>query len=245
MRIILKTVLFLFLLCLIPAYAQEEVNITPYLRQIESGQLEAARQGCENLKKTNPKVPSVMFLDAMLTQDGKEALAKYSEIYQKYPKSRYADASLYWVYSYHYALGNYTRAASYMDELKKNYPKSSFLTSGKENSSSRSDSKNMMPAEEKSFSRQPQKAAVPQSKKNLPFTIQAGAFLSEENALKLMDSFRSAGYFTELKKKDVAGSTLNIVNVGKFENGTEAHKTLDFINMRYKLSGRVVRTGGK
>lgn len=243
MRIILKSVLFLFLLCLIPAYAQE-VNVTPYLRQIESGQLESARQGCANLKKTNPKDPSVMFLDAMLTQDGKEALTKYSEIYQKYPKSRYADASLYWVYSYHYALGNYTRAASYMDELKKNYPKSSFLTSGKENSSSRDvDNKNMVPAEEKSLTQKPHKADDLQAKKNFQFTIQAGAFLSEENAQKLMDSFRSAGYFTELKKRDVAGSTLNVVNVGKFETETEAHKTLDFINMRYKLNGRVIRLG--
>lgn len=222
---------------LAPAYAQE-VNITSYLRQIESGQIESARQGLEKLKKTNPKDPSVMFLDAMLTQDGKEALAKYSSIYQKYPKSKYADASLYWVYSYYYALGSYSKASGYMDELKKNYPRSSFLTPEKKNVSSVKNDSNSAPIEQNS-----QKNVNPGTKKDFRFTIQAGAFLQEDNAAKLMDNFRDAGYFTELKKKDVAGSTLNVVNVGKFTSENEARKTLDFINTRYKLNGRVISTG--
>lgn len=227
-------------MCLIPAYAQE-ANVTPYLRQIESGQIESARQGLEKLKKSNAKDPSVMFLDAMLTQEGKEALTKYTEIYQKYPKSRYADASLYWVYSYYYSLGSYSKASGYMAELKKNYPKSQFLTPEKKNMSSVKDDTNVTAIVEK---KPLEKKIVNSGTKNVSkFTIQAGAFLQEENAARLMDSFREAGYFTEMKKKDVAGSTLNIINVGKFETEEEARKTLDFINTRYKLNGRVIRAG--
>ncbi|MGE5353833.1 MAG: SPOR domain-containing protein [Acidobacteriota bacterium] len=223
-----------------PAYAQE-VNVTPYLRQIESGQVESARQGLEKLKKTSPKDPSVMFLDAMLTQEGKDALTKYSEIYQKYPKSRYADASLYWVYSYYYALGSYQKASGYMAELKKNYPKSQFLTMENKNLSLVKDDTNVTPIEQK----KPvdKKSVNSGAKKDFKFTIQAGAFLQEENAARLMDSFRDAGYFTEMKKRDIGGSTLNVVNVGKFETEEEARKTLDFINTRYKLNGRVIRPG--
>lgn len=222
---------------LAPGYAQE-ANITTYLRQIESGQIESARLGLEKLKKTNPGDPSVMFLDAMLTQDGKEALSKYSVIWQKYPKSRYADASLYWVYSYYYALGSYSKASGYMDELKKNYPRSSFLIAENKNLSSVKEDTDAAPVEKK-----PLKNSNSGEKKPFRFTIQAGAFLQEENAAKLMDSFRDSGYFTELKKKDVAGSTLNVVNVGKFESEDEARKTLDFINTRYKLNGRVIGIG--
>lgn len=235
MRTNLTLVLFLLIICLAPAYAQE-VNITSQLRQIESGQIESARQQLEKLKKTSAGDPSVMFLDAMLTQDGKDALSKYSEIYQKYPKSRYADAALYWVYSYHYALGSYSKASGYWDELKKNYPKSSFLAPEKKNMSLAKDDTNLTKGEEK-------KTLNSGAKKDFKFTIQAGAFLSEENAAKLMDNFRDAGYSTELKKKDIAGSTLNIVNVGKFESEDEAQKTLGFLNMRYKLNGRVIRIG--
>jgi tetratricopeptide (TPR) repeat protein len=228
----------LLLICLVPAYAQE-VNITTYLRQIESGQVESARSGLEKLKKTNPKDPSVMFLDAMLTQDGKEALSKYSEVYRKYPKSKYADASLYWVYSYYYALGSYTKASGYMDELKKNYPKSSFLNL---------EGSNYLPAKDdpktvQKSNKDNRQTGKQGDKKGSRFTIQAGAFLSDENAEKLMDSFRQEGYFTEVKKKDIGGSTLNVVNVGKFESEDEARKALDLINARYKLNGRVIRSG--
>ena len=242
MRIILITALFLFLLWLAPAFAQE-ANITPYLRQIESGQTESAKSGLQKLKKSNPNDPSVKFLDAMLTGDGQAALSIYSEIYQKSPKSKYADAALYWVYSYYYAIGSYSKASGYMDLLKKNYPSSSFISPGEKNQPHINDDTSLIHAGQNTPKENVQ-TLKKDPKKDFRFTIQAGAFLSEENAAKLMDSFRDGGYFTELKKKDVAGSTLNIVNVGKFETETEAHKVLDFINTRYKLSGRIIRTAG-
>lgn len=258
MRIV-TSVLFLFLLGFLPAYAQE-ANITACLRQIESGQIESAKAGYAKLKKAHPDDPSVMFLDAMLTQNGSDALTKYSDIYQKYPKSKYADASLYWVYSYYYALGSYAKASGYWELLKKNYPASSFLKSGENNSpaaeqkpsASAASQKSSAPAAEKKQvlpaspkkadeTNKPPKTGSAPAKKNFSFTIQAGAFLDEKNAGKLMENFRESGYFSELKKKEIAGSMLTVVYVGRFETEKEAHKSLDQINTRYKLNGRVVR----
>lgn len=84
----------LFIIINISIIAQE-ADITSALRQIDSGDINSANNFLRELKSKNPNDPSVIFLDAVLTTNGEEALKKYSIVYEKYPKSKYADASLY------------------------------------------------------------------------------------------------------------------------------------------------------
>ena len=96
----------IFLLLTLIQFAQE-VNIVPYLKAVEDGNKQTAVEALSNLKQTNPEDPSVIFLDAVLTQEGESALKKYETVYNNHPQSNYADASLYRMFSYYYSLGVY------------------------------------------------------------------------------------------------------------------------------------------
>ncbi len=105
-------ILFIVFLSL-HVYAQE-VDIVPALQQIENGNIKSAETFLRDLKVKNANDPSVIFLDAVLTKDGEEALKKYSTVLEKYPNSKYADAVLYRIFSYYYSLGYYKKAETYL-----------------------------------------------------------------------------------------------------------------------------------
>jgi len=118
----------LFIIINISILAQE-ADITPALRQIDSGDITSANNFLRELKSKKTNDPSTIFLDAVLTNNGEEALKKYSIVYEKYPKSKYADASLYRIFSYYYSLGYYNRAETYLSKLKNEYPNSPYIKS--------------------------------------------------------------------------------------------------------------------
>ncbi len=85
----------------------QEADITPYLKEIENGGINSVIAALPKLNKDYPKSSSILFLDAVVTNDGQSAVDKYSYMVKKYPKSKYADAALYRIYSYYYAAGLY------------------------------------------------------------------------------------------------------------------------------------------
>ncbi len=96
--------LLLFLLVATSLYSQEK-DIVPYLKLIEGGARDSVMQILPELKKTSPNDPSVLFLEAVLTENGQDAVPIYNRILNDFPKSKYADASIYRLYSYYYSLG--------------------------------------------------------------------------------------------------------------------------------------------
>ena len=215
----------------------QEVDIAPALKQIERGNISNAAEILLNLKSKNPGDPSVIFLDATLTKDGDEALRKYSTVLEKFPESKYADASLYRIFSYYYSLGYYKKAESYLNRLKKDFPESPYIkTADRKIPDIEEPSAQIVSA--------PQIQQPVQQKKNetkeYNFTIQAGAFLNVENAKKLSDQLKKENYFTEIATKEVGGSILNVVNVGRFANEEETKPVLNFLESKFNLKGRVV-----
>lgn len=227
------------LLLLAPAasYAQE-VNIIPYLKQIEAGEKEKAAEGLKELKQEYPDDPSVMFLEGVLTENGQNAVAIFKTILDKHPKSRYADASLYRIYSYYYALGLYRTSKTLLDRLKKEYPRSPYIRIAEK----KIPPKDEIPGEEKVEKevKQPEPKTETGKKADFKFTIQAGAFSNPANAESLKKSFTEAGFFSETIEKNVAGTSFTIVYVGKFHDENQARNFLDVINKRFGISGRVV-----
>ena len=80
---------FLFLLSFIFISSinvfSQEVNIVPYLKQIDNGQKVKALSHLAELKDDYPDDPSVMFLEGVLTENGQDAVAIYTEIINEYP----------------------------------------------------------------------------------------------------------------------------------------------------------------
>ena len=210
----------------------QDVDIIPYLKQIEEGKGIYVEEELPSLVARNPNSPSIMYLQGLLTKDGEKALVTFSNILDKYPKSKYADAALYRIFSYYYAGGEYYNAKKCLEELKNEYPTSPYIKLAdrnipKEDQTSIPDGKSSNEITEED---------TPKYK----FTIQAGAFTNQSNASSLKNTFEENGFYSETKDKIVAGTTFRVVYVGRFEDKDEAENFLHVINSEFKLDGRVV-----
>ncbi|MBN1637954.1 MAG: SPOR domain-containing protein [Ignavibacteriales bacterium] len=205
----------------------QEVDIIPYLQQVEKGEITQVRVKIDELKRTNSTDPSVQFLDAVITSDGQSALDKYLKIVQIYPDSKYADAAVFRIYSYYYAVGSYVQAKNYFDMLKNNYPNSPYV-----------DFTTNIPSTNETEI-QPNTNIITDNK-NYNYSIQAGAFLSFSNAETLRQKFVNDGYYSDITQKVVGGSTLNVVRVGRFATYQEAQKFITVLDAKYQIKGSVI-----
>jgi tetratricopeptide (TPR) repeat protein len=225
----------LFFALSINIYAQD-VNIVPYLQQIENGEADEVRNELIGLKEKYSGDPSVMFLEGVLTENGQKAVVIYQKVVDEYPDSKYADAALYRIYSYYYALGLYEAATEKLNKLITDYPNSPYIKIAKQN---------QLPVNPEIT--QEDETEVTQQKNedvketDYKFTIQAGAFSNIENAESLQLKFEKSGIFSEIKDKLVAGTTFHVVYVGKFVNENDAESFLKTINDNFQLSGRVIQ----
>ena len=211
----------------------QDVDIIPYLKAIENGNIGQAKEALVDLKEKNPDDPSVKFLDGVLKENGQEAVVIYQDIVDNHPKSKYADAALYRIFSYYYALGLYETAQEKLKQLKSSYPTSPYIQVADQNLS----------ALEKTDVQETEKKVdevKPEVEENYKFTIQAGAFTNLDNAKKLMGEFEAASIFSRLGEKVVAGTTFHVVYAGKFEKYEDAESFLQVINTRYKINGSIV-----
>jgi hypothetical protein len=226
--------IFLFFISLqfsLQVFAQE-VDIVPYLKMIEQGKLEEAKSKLLDLKSDNSKSSNLIFLEAVLTENGQDAVVLYQTLVDKFPKSTYADASLYRLYSYYFALGLYNTADKNITRLKKDYPESPYIKMASVNVV-----KNQV---EETTQQTTETTNQNQKEEDYNYSVQAGAFTNAANANVLKKDIESAGMVSFIKEKNVAGTTFTVVYVGKFETRKEAEDFLPIANTRFRIAGRVV-----
>ena len=231
----LITILLLNPTCL---FAQD-VDIVPYLKQIENGNADEVKNQIPDLMEKYPNSPSIMFLDGVLTENGQKAVVIYQNIVDKYPTSKYADAALYRFYSYYYALRLYESAKEKLNQLISKYPDSPYIKIAKQNQLPVSPEISQEENEAEEDSLKTPLPPVVQHNQDYKFTIQAGAFSKNENAEALKSGFDKAGIFSEIKEKQVAGTVFHVVYVGRFITRDEADNFLITINDKFGLNGRV------
>jgi cell division septation protein DedD len=228
--------IFILIVNIIPFTANifsQDADIVPYLKAIENGDLASAKEALTELKEKNPDDPSVMFLDAVLKENGQEAVAIYQDIVDNHPKSKYADASLYRIFSYYYALGLYETSQEKLKQLKTSYPTSPYIQVAEQNISA------LEKVEETKTETKIEKTQT-KTEVDYKFTIQAGAFTNLDNAKNLMSEFENASIFSQLGEKVVGGTTFHIVYAGKFENREDAENFMQVLSSRYKINGSIV-----
>lgn len=212
----------------------QEVDIIPYLKQIEKGDSKAVKEVLPKLKKENPSSANLIFLEGVLTENGQEAVSIYQSLVEKYPNNSYADAALYRIYSYYYALGLYETASKVLKNLTDKYPDSPYIKMAlSQEEAKQEEEKVQITTQKDEQTKEPNEI-------NYKFTIQAGAFVKIENAQGLKSELESEGIFCEMKEKNVGGTTFHVVYAGKFQNRNEAEKFLQQINSRYNLNGRII-----
>jgi cell division septation protein DedD len=228
----IKYLAFLFLS--VKIFAQE-IDIVPALQEVEKGNIKSAETILLGLKQKDAGNPSVIFLDAVLTRDGDEALKKYTVVLEKYSTSKYADAAIYRVFSYYYSLGYYIKAESYLNKLKKAFPESPYIKTADRKIPNVEEMSAPAETKPRPIEQQPKTET-----KNYNFTIQAGAFLNVENAKKLVDKLGKENLSTEIVTKEIGGSILNVVTVGRFATEEETRSVLNLLEKKFNLKGRVV-----
>ena len=159
-----------------------------------------------------PNHPGVLYLQALTTAEGAEAVRIYQSIVDNFPASEWADDALYKVYQFYYSLGLYRTAELKMAQLKKNYPGSQYLTGAVESDT------NAMP-EEKAETETPHIAPPPPVAK---FTLQVGAFTAAMNAENQKKFFEGLGYPVEVINRVKEGRSLFLVLVGTYASADEA-----------------------
>jgi len=230
-----------------PRYSTE-LDITPYLQKIASGQKTDVLVQIQDLKKRHPNDPSVKYLAGILEDDSRKALAIFRGIVEYTPKSYYADAAAYRIYSYYYSIGFYDKARSYYNKLRKDYPNSPYLKLAQKNIPKDNDllteleNKKSKPVNQTSNNRSTaiERKTANEPKIDYKYKIQAGAFSKKDNAVALNKDFLDAGYDSEIISKTVGGTIFHVVIVGKFKTDDEAQSFLELINSKFNLDGRII-----
>lgn len=223
-----KVIIFSFFLSSI--ISAQKVNIIEQLKKIEAGKIEEVKIELAKLKINNSADPDVIFLEAVITEDGERANNFYELIYNDFPQSKFADAALFRSFSFYYSLGLYKKAEALKDHLKKSYPNSPYL---KNTERSFPEIDEMLIVDSNPYNLK--------SKTDKQFTVQAGAFSNYKNAEMLKSKFMEDGLSSIIKPKVVNNLQLHIVTVGNFTTRTEADKFLTTLERDYSIKGRVIK----
>jgi septal ring-binding cell division protein DamX len=233
-----KRINLTILLILISSFAlAQEYNIIPLLKQLEQGEIISVKKEVQRLLIRNAGDPSLLFVDALVTENGENAVKKFLNLTEKFPQSKYADAAVFRLYSYYYAIGSYQTASQYFERLKLEYPNSPYIKSATQNVSLLVDEEESAVESEISVK---ENTPVIRNSNDYKFTIQTGAFSVASNAESLKRDLEKNDYFVQIKEKNVGGTTFYIVLSGRYSTEDEARANLNKIFEKFKISGRIV-----
>jgi len=237
MRVLIKTffisisIFILFTPQLCAQMNNSEPDIRRRLEMIEKGQAEAVRAELPSLMTNYQNNPGVMYLQAVLTTDGTEAVKLYQNIVDNFPKSEWGDDALYKLYQYYYSIGLYKTANQKWTQLKEEYPFSAYAAE-----------KNSVVEEKQAAKEKPTvmkpKGTVPKFATN--FTVQVGAFSTLQNAGELKAKFEKEGFQSNIFTMVSHGKKLHKVWVGEFQSYDEARRFTLEIKSKFNLTSIVV-----
>lgn len=214
-------------------FAQEQPPVNQYVAMIESGQTDPVKSELPTLLAKYPNNPGVLYVKALLTPEGAEAVRIYQGIVDNYPKSEWADDALYKVHQFYQAIGLYRTAELKLNQLKKEYPTSKYLLAGGE-----IDTKNLPEERETTSSTTENAQARPVVQGQ--FSLQVGAYTTTVNAEKQKLFFEDLGYPVEVINKVRDGRSLFTVNIGNFTTYDEAKAGSTEIKKKYNIDSFVV-----
>jgi len=230
------SVIVLSLACSPAAAAQShqtgEPDILKRLELIEKGQAEVVRAELPTLVTNFQNHPGVLYLQAVLTTDGSEAVKIHQSIVDNFPKSEWADDALFKLYQYYYSIGLYKTADQKLEQLKRDYPFSTYATDQKV----AEESKATPPPEPPAKVSRPSKGG----KSSIVFTVQAGTFSVLQNAEELKSRFERDGYASHIFTIVNNGKKFHKVWVGEFNKQEEAQRFSTEIKKKYQLETIVV-----
>ena len=234
-------------------------NVDLYLSLIEEGNFKGVRENLSELISKYPKDSGVLFLKALLTEDGKLAIKQYEYIYKNYPESKYAPLSAMKIGEYFYARGLYTQSANLLKNIPAQYPRfkdmqrltdlmiNSFNAIGEADSARYYGLiiKSMFPSIDANIGGNSNKLSqvfdFKKHSKNLgPYVVQVGAFSSKENARRLKLQVSQLGHDVSINNVESNGKTFFAVRVNRYKTKRKAEEIGKSIKSKLGVSYRVL-----
>ena len=234
-------------------------NVDLYFSLIDDGQLDGVKENLPELLSKYPKDSGVLFLKALLTDDGESALEQYKFILKTFPKSIYAPEAAMKIGEYFYARGLYTQCASLLKNIPVRYPRytqmqrltdlmiNSFNAIGEADSAKYYSLiiQSMFPAIETNIKNNDNKLSqvfsFRKKTENLgPYVVQIGAFSSKENARRLKLQVSQLGHDVSINKVDSNGKTLYAVRINRYKLKRKAEEVGKDIKSKLGVNYRVL-----
>jgi hypothetical protein len=220
------------------SYAQDTLDISPYLERIQGGDTESIREEISDLAERRPEDPGVRYLQGLVTEDGTDAVRIFQGLVDRHPGSEWADDALYRVYQFYYSIGLYRTADLKWAQLQKDYPGSPYLSKAKGAGKTEEGPGPVAPEEKQATEAV---AAVPRGEnQNGQFALQVGAYSARENAEKQKLFFEDQGYPVEVINRVRDARSLFLVLVGNFLTYDDAKSRIEDIRKKYGVESFVV-----
>lgn len=209
-----------------------EPDIQKRLELIEKGQGDVIKAELPTLMTNFQNHPGVLYLQAVLTTDGTEATKIYQSIIDNFPRSEWADDALFKLFQYYYSVGLYKTADQKLEQLKRDYPSSTYAADQKVVE----EPKVVLPPEAPAKVSRPSKG----EKTSVVYTVQAGTFSVLQNAEELKSRFEKDGYSSHIFTIVNNGKKFHKLWVGEFSKQEEAKRFSAQVKKKYHLETIVV-----
>ncbi len=231
------------------------------LRMIIAGKADDVRKELPDLMKDFPDEPGVMFLNAVLTDDGTKALSIYEQITREHPQSEWADDAELRIVQFYALKKDTSRAQRELATFKRNYPLSEFLihavdlvksTVGagttpvvkaiaEKSSTPTKGTKDMLLVESKPIETKTTSAAVSTEKVVDPaakkyWGLQVGVYTTKKTAEAEAQKYRDQRMKVEVTTKDAKFGVV----VGHYSSRESAEKSRDIIQAQCQCTPLVV-----
>ena len=238
-------------------------NIDLYLSLIDEGKTEGVLENLPELISKYPDNAGVIYIKALMTEDGQVAIDTYSELIKRYPDTRFAPYAAIKIGEYFYARGLYTQAASLLKNIPIKYPRfvdieratsmmvNSFIAIGEPDSARYYGLiiKSMFPKvdigidniDEKN---KPLAQVFDFNKKKVTdlgsYIVQIGAFGSRKNANRLKLQVSQLGHDVSINEVESNRKRLYAVRVNRFKSKKKAEKIGKDIKSKLGVDYRVL-----
>ncbi|HUL44237.1 MAG TPA: SPOR domain-containing protein [Bacteroidota bacterium] len=214
----------LFLIASLPTRLNSqtyEQTIHSFVRQIAEGKSDAVAPQVASLRQQYPLTPGVMYVEGLITADGKEAIHYFTVIADSSPQNPWRADALARMVELLRASGSDKDASVRLAQLRSEYPKSGYITT--------------------SYFQTPQFAndrTLTRVASGTEYSIQVGAFAKKTNAEKLCKKIKAGGYKAEVLENLLDGKNLlYLVWVGSYLSPEAADKDLAGIKTKYRIAG--------
>tara|TARA_B100002052_G_scaffold159646_1_gene145443 strand:+ start:1637 stop:2419 length:783 start_codon:yes stop_codon:yes gene_type:complete len=238
-------------------------NIDLYLSLIDQGETEGVKENLQELISKYPDNPGVLYIKAILTQNGKASIDLYNDILKKYPETKYAPYCGMKIGEYFYAKGLYTQASALLKNIPLKYPRfpdvqrATNLMINSFNAIGEADSakyygliiKSMFPKvdieiDDVNQENKPLSQVFDFNKKKVvdrgPYVVQVGAFSTRSNASRLKLQVSQFGHDVSINKVDSKGNILYAVRVNRFKTKKKAEEIGKDIKSKLGVDYRVL-----